>query len=109
MENEQGRLQKVNLDVAASLVGLSRKSLDDYYKYIRKAESFKFDFKSLSEEKIGVLRNFVRDRQKRTLCCKEEEEYVIQDEDNKETASSQGNNGITENNLNNNHPDSNDE
>jgi len=36
--SEGGRLQKVNLDVAASLVGLSRKTLDDYYKYIRKAE-----------------------------------------------------------------------
>lgn len=60
--NEQGRLQKVNLDVAASLVGLSRKTLDDYYKYIRKAESLKFDFNARSDEKIGVLRNFVRDR-----------------------------------------------
>jgi len=60
--SEGGRLQKVNLDVAASLVGLSRKTLDDYYKYIRKAELFNFDFKARSEEKIGVLRNFVRDR-----------------------------------------------
>ena len=59
-------MQKVNLDVAASLVGLSRKTLDDYYKYIRKAEQFNFDFKARSEEKIGALRNFVRDRQKRT-------------------------------------------
>jgi len=55
----------VNLDIAASLVGLSRKTLDDYYKYIRKAEQFHFDFKGRADEKIGVLRNFVRDRQKR--------------------------------------------
>lgn len=48
------------------MVGLSRKTLDDYYKYIRKAETYNFDFKGRSEEKIGVLRNFVRDRQKRS-------------------------------------------
>ena len=36
--SESGKLQKVNLDVAASMVGLSRKTLDDYFKYIRKAE-----------------------------------------------------------------------
>lgn len=63
--NEQGCLIKVNLDISAGLVGLSRKTLDDYYKYIRKAESFNFNFTSKSEEKIGLLRNFVRDREKR--------------------------------------------
>lgn len=52
----------MNLDVAAGMVGLSRKTLDDYYKYIRKAETLNFDFKARSEEKIGLLRNFVRDR-----------------------------------------------
>lgn len=60
--NENGTLVKVNLDTAASKVGLSRKTLDDYYKYIRKAEQFNFDFKLYADEKIGVLRNFVRDR-----------------------------------------------
>lgn len=51
--------------MAAGLVGLSRKTLDDYYKYIRKAEDLNFDFKGRSEEKIGVLRNFVRDKSNR--------------------------------------------
>lgn len=35
--DQRGNVKKVNLDVAASMVGLSRKTLDDYYKYIRKA------------------------------------------------------------------------
>ena len=78
--SEGGRLQKVNLDVAASLVGLSRKTLDDYYKYIRKAEQFNFDFKARSEEKIGVLRNFVRDRQRRDTGKIEEVEEFNEDE-----------------------------
>ncbi|KAL4453177.1 hypothetical protein ABPG74_015408 [Tetrahymena malaccensis] len=84
-QNEQGRLIKVNLDVAASMVGLSRKTLDDYYKYIRKAETYNFDFKGRSEEKIGVLRNFVRDRQKRSNKIEDEDAQL--DDDNRETQS----------------------
>ncbi|KAL4497130.1 hypothetical protein ABPG72_019450 [Tetrahymena utriculariae] len=84
-QNEQGRLIKVNLDVAASMVGLSRKTLDDYYKYIRKAETYNFDFKGRSEEKIGVLRNFVRDRQKRSNKIEDDDAQV--DDDNRETQS----------------------
>lgn len=62
------------------MVGLSRKTLDDYYKYIRKAEIYNFDFKGMSEEKIGVLRNFVRDRQERLIKNEDEDAF----DDNKE-------------------------
>lgn len=54
---------RINLDAAATMVGLSRKTLDDYYKYIRKAKAYSFDFQSHSEEKIGALRSFVRGRE----------------------------------------------
>jgi len=60
--DEQGELVKVNLDVAASMVGLSRKTLDDYYAQLRKAERFKFDFEKHTASKMGVLRKFVKDR-----------------------------------------------
>lgn len=75
------------------MVGLSRKTLDDYYKYIRKAETYNFDFKGRSEEKIGVLRNFVRDRQKRSN--KNEDDDVQVDDDNRETLSRQDEAGET--------------
>lgn len=41
---ENNILNKVNLDTAASLIGLSRKTLDDYYGILRKAEALGFDF-----------------------------------------------------------------
>ena len=41
---ENNILKKVNLDTAADLVGMSRKTLDDYYGILRKAEAFGFDF-----------------------------------------------------------------
>ena len=42
-------------------MGLSKKSLDDYYCQLRLGESYSFDFINNLDEKIGVLRNFVKD------------------------------------------------
>ena len=42
------------------MVGLSRKTLDDYYAQIRKAEHFNFDFTVHALDKMGVLRKFVK-------------------------------------------------
>ena len=36
--DSNGEMVKMNLDVAANMVGLSRKTLDDYYSQINKAE-----------------------------------------------------------------------
>lgn len=41
---------------------------------------FKFDFKGRSEEKIGVLRNFVRDRQRRMSKQFDEEEEELEED-----------------------------
>jgi len=38
---------------------LSRKTLDDYYKVIRKAEKLGFDFRKYGNKKMGYLRSFV--------------------------------------------------
>ena len=37
---------KVTLDVSAKMIGLSKKTLDDYYLQIKLAESYGFDFQS---------------------------------------------------------------
>jgi hypothetical protein len=58
--NIRNENEKVNLDSAASLVGLSRKTLDDYYAQLRKAEMYGFDFDQNASEKMGTLRKFVK-------------------------------------------------
>ncbi len=51
---------KKNLDVAADILGLSRKTLDDYYLQIRRAEQYGFDFDHHNNDKMGTLRKFVK-------------------------------------------------
>jgi hypothetical protein len=41
---------------------MSKKSLDDYLRYLRMGEKLKFDFNSFEGEKIGYLRAFVRSK-----------------------------------------------
>lgn len=52
--------RRLNLQDAAKLVGISKKSLDDYYCQLRLGEFYEFDFASNLHEKIGVLRTFVK-------------------------------------------------
>lgn len=52
--------KRLNLQDAAKLVGISKKSLDDYYCQLRLGEFYEFDFAGNLHEKIGVLRNFVK-------------------------------------------------
>ena len=51
---------KINLQEAARMVGISKKSLDDYFCQLRLAEEYGFDFAGNMEEKVGVLRTFVK-------------------------------------------------
>ena len=48
------------MDTAASIIGLSRKTLDDYYGILRKAEALGFNFDYSSNEKMGIIRKFVK-------------------------------------------------
>lgn len=52
--------RRLNLQDAAKMVGISKKSLDDYYCQLRLGEFYEFDFASNLHEKIGVLRTFVK-------------------------------------------------
>jgi hypothetical protein len=43
------------------MIGISKKSLDDYYYQLRLGEKYGFDFKQHMDDKIGVLRMFIKD------------------------------------------------
>ena len=44
------------------MVGIPKKTLDDYYAHLKLGTEHGFDFKQNLEQKIGVLRQFVRER-----------------------------------------------
>ena len=46
------------------MVGISKKSLDDYLLQIKFASKHGFDFRKHKNDKIGVLRSFVRRKKK---------------------------------------------
>lgn len=48
------------LDEAARNVGIAKKTLDDYYSLIRTAMNFNFNLERYKEQKIGILRKFVK-------------------------------------------------
>ena len=48
------------LEEAASQVGVSKKSLDDYLLQLRFGKKFGFDFEASMDEKVGILRLFVK-------------------------------------------------
>jgi|JI6StandDraft_1071083.scaffolds.fasta_scaffold02331_7 hypothetical protein len=51
---------RVSLLQAAELVGISKKSLDDYFCQLRLGEKYGFDFYANLNERIGMLRTFVK-------------------------------------------------
>ena len=52
--------EKLSLIEAARRVGVSKKSLDDYYYQLRLGEFYNFNFKDNLSQKIGILRAYVR-------------------------------------------------
>jgi len=58
--------EKYSLDEAAKKVGISKKSLDDYLFQIRFGNRFGFNFNEHYNEKVGILRDFVRQQKKAT-------------------------------------------
>ena len=59
--NEKHQQIKFSLEEAAKQVGISKKSLDDYYYQLRLGQKYGFDFKQHLDDKIGVLRMFIKD------------------------------------------------
>lgn len=55
----------MNLQEAAKMVGVSKKSLDDYYCQLRLGEFYGFDFVTNLHEGIGVLRTFVKENREK--------------------------------------------
>lgn len=53
----------MNLQQAALALGVSKKSLDDYYYQLRIGEKHSFDFAEHLNDKIGVLRTFIKERE----------------------------------------------
>lgn len=57
-----GNLIRYSLEDAATKVGVSKKSLDDYLLQLRFGKRFEFDFSKNRNEKVGVLRTFVKQK-----------------------------------------------
>ena len=55
---------KLTLEEAAKKVGISKKSLDDYLIQLRNGRSLGFNFNEHKNDKIGVLRSFVKKNKK---------------------------------------------
>ena len=52
--------ERLKLDEAACRVGIARKTLDDYSLCIRRAKELGFNLNNLKNEKMGVLRKFLK-------------------------------------------------
>ena len=57
---KEKRLKKWSLEDAAKVVGVSKKSLDDYLLQLRFGRKFGFNFENNKDSKVGVLRLFVK-------------------------------------------------
>jgi hypothetical protein len=55
-----GQIVKLSLDDAAKRVGVAKKSLDDYLLQIRSAKKSGFNFQEHYNERVGVLRSYVK-------------------------------------------------
>jgi hypothetical protein len=62
--NEQGETVKKTLEDAASDIGISKKSLDDYLLQIRSGKKYGFNFDNHKEDKVGILRAYVKKHKK---------------------------------------------
>lgn len=58
--DDDGNLIKLTLEEAADKVGISKKSLDDYLIQLRIGKTNGFNFNEHKNEKVGVLRAFVK-------------------------------------------------
>ena len=51
---------KMSLIEAAKKVGLSKKTLDEYYNQIREGKKYNFDFNKHKKDKVNILRGYVK-------------------------------------------------
>ena len=60
VQDNEGNLLRYSLEDSAQKVGVSKKSLDDYLLQLRFGKKFGFDFQKHKDDKVGVLRSFVK-------------------------------------------------
>ena len=58
--DENHVLRRMSLEEAADKVGVSKKSLDDYLSQLRQGRALGFNFNKMKNEKVGELRQFVK-------------------------------------------------
>ena len=58
--DSNNKYTKYSLEEAAKIIGISKKSLDDYLLQLRLGRKFGFDFNSKRNERVGLLRTFVK-------------------------------------------------
>ncbi|EGR28968.1 hypothetical protein IMG5_165640 [Ichthyophthirius multifiliis] len=58
--DENGKFVNMPLEEAANKVGISKKTLDDYLLQIRCGKKYGFNFNSNANQRIGILRTFVK-------------------------------------------------
>jgi len=62
--DNNGQIIKYSLEEAADKVGISKKSLDDYMLQLRLGKKYGFDFQKHKDQKVGILRAFIKNRKK---------------------------------------------
>ncbi len=62
VKQSDGTIKKYSLEDAADMVGIAKKTLDDYLLQIRAGKKYGFDFNIHREAKVGMLRSFVKDK-----------------------------------------------
>ena len=60
--DKDGKVQKLSLDDAAKEIGIAKKTLDDYLLQLRAGKKYNFDFNEHKDDKVGILRAFVKER-----------------------------------------------
>ena len=54
------KVQNISFQDGATKLGMKKKTLDDYFLQIKQGKLYGFDFEHNSNNKIGVLRAFVK-------------------------------------------------
>ncbi len=60
--DENHQQKRMSLEEAAQQVSVSKKSLDDYLSQLRQGRTYGFDFNENKDSRVGVLRQFVKER-----------------------------------------------
>ncbi len=65
--DNEGKFTKYSLDESAKIIGISKKSLDDYLLQLRHGRKFGYDFNANKRNKVGDLRKFVKENRENKL------------------------------------------